>query len=75
MENSVFGMTTFFAQVVFVFAGRTVEVLGREAEMAVVRVFDDADGVVALPPANARDGLSVSPRGPGELATVDNGAN
>jgi len=56
-------------------AGRTVEVLGREAEMAVVRVFDDADGVVALPPANARDGLSVSPRGPGELATVDSGAN
>jgi RND family efflux transporter MFP subunit len=56
-------------------AGRTVEVLGREAEMAVVRVFDDADGVVALPPANARDGLSVSPRGPGEFATVDSGAN
>lgn len=56
-------------------AGRTVEVLGREAEMAVVRVFDDADGVVALPPANARDGLSVSPRGPGELATVDSDAN
>jgi len=56
-------------------AGRTVTVLGREAEMAVVRVFDDADGVVAVPPANARDGLSVSPRGPGELATVDNGAN
>ncbi len=56
-------------------ASRTVQVLGREAEMAVVRVFDDADGVVAIPPANARDGLSVSPRGPGELATVDNGTN
>jgi RND family efflux transporter MFP subunit len=56
-------------------AARTVQVLGREAEMAVVRVFDDADGVVAIPPANARDGLSVSLRGPGELATVDNGTN
>ncbi|MDH3490900.1 MAG: efflux RND transporter periplasmic adaptor subunit [Gammaproteobacteria bacterium] len=56
-------------------AARTVQVLGREAEMAVVRVFDDADGVVAIPPANARDGLSVIPRGPGELATVDNGTN
>lgn len=56
-------------------AGRTVQVLGREGEMAVVRVFDDADGVVTVPPANARDGLSVSPRGPGALATVDNGAN
>ena len=55
-------------------AGRTVEVLGREAEMAVVRAFDYADGVVIVPPANARDGLSVSPRGAGELATVDNGA-
>lgn len=53
-------------------AARTVEVLGREDEMAVIRVFDDADGVVSIPPANARDGLSVIPRGPGELATVDN---
>lgn len=56
-------------------AGRTVEVLGREAEMAVVRVFDDADGVVAIPPANARDGMSVSPRGPDELASVGNGTD
>jgi len=56
-------------------AGRTVEVLGREAEMAVVRVFDDADGVVSIPPANARDGMSVSPRGPDELASVGNGTD
>jgi len=56
-------------------AGRTVQVLGREAEMVVVRVFDDADGVVAIPPANARDGLSVSPRRPGGLASVENGTD
>lgn len=53
-------------------AGRTVEVLGREADMAVVRVFDDANGIVAIPPANARDGLSVSARGPNGLAAAGN---
>jgi RND family efflux transporter MFP subunit len=55
-------------------AGRTVEVLGREAEMAVVRVFDDAAGVVAIPPANARDGLAVSIRATDGLASAGNGA-
>ncbi|MGB5720331.1 MAG: efflux RND transporter periplasmic adaptor subunit [Woeseiaceae bacterium] len=53
-------------------AGRTVEVLGREADMAVVRVFDEASGVVAIPPANARDGLEVSIRSANGLASVDN---
>ena len=53
-------------------AGRTVEVLGREADMAVVRVFDEASGVVAIPPANARDGLEVSIRSTEGLASVDN---
>lgn len=43
-------------------AGRTVDVLGREAEMVVVRAFDDAGGVVAIPPASARDGLAVDVR-------------
>lgn len=54
-------------------AGRTVEVLGREADMAVVRVFDDASGVVSIPPANARDGLAVSIRGADGLASTGNG--
>ena len=53
-------------------AGRTVEVLGREAEMAVVSVFDDAGGVVAIPPANARDGLAVVTRGSDGLKAAGN---
>lgn len=51
-------------------AERSVEVLGRDAQLVVVRAFDQADGVVALPPANARDGLEVSPRMAGELASA-----
>ena len=51
--------------------GRTVEVLGREADMAVVRAFDDAGGVVSIPPANAQDGLAVSVRATNGLASVD----
>lgn len=43
-------------------AGRTVEVVGREDDMAVVSVFDAADGVVTVPPSNGRDGLAVSLR-------------
>ena len=45
-------------------AGRTVEVLGREADMAGVSVFDAADGVVTVPPSNGREGLPVSLRDP-----------
>jgi RND family efflux transporter MFP subunit len=40
-------------------AARTVDVVGREGDLAVVKVFDEADGVVIVPPANARDGLPV----------------
>ena len=53
-------------------SGRMVEVLGREADMAVVRAFDEASGVVAIPPANARDGLAVSIRGSDGLAAAGN---
>ena len=38
---------------------RQVEVVGDEGDVAVVRNFDTADGVVAIPPANGRDGLPV----------------
>ena len=41
---------------------RTVDVVGREGDLAVVRVFYEADGVVIVPPANARDGLPVTGR-------------
>lgn len=41
---------------------RTVDVVGREGDLAVVKVFDEADGVVIVPPANARDGLPVTGR-------------
>ena len=51
---------------------RTVDVIGREAELAVVRVFDDADGVVIVPPANARDGLPVTSRASGGVAAAKN---
>ena len=51
-------------------ARRSVEVLGREAGLVVVSAFDQADGVVALPPANARDGLEVGTRMTGELASA-----
>ena len=38
---------------------RQVEVLGNEGDLAVVRSFDFADGIVTIPPANGRDGLPV----------------
>ena len=53
-------------------ASRTVDVIGREDELAVVRVFDEADGVVVVPPANARDGLQVAGRVSSGVATVKN---
>ncbi len=49
---------------------RTVDVIGRDAELAIVRVFDDADGVVIVPPANARDGLPVTGRATGGVAAA-----
>lgn len=39
---------------------REVDVVGIEGNVAVVRNFDIADGVVAIPPSNGRDGLPVS---------------
>ena len=38
---------------------REVELVGSEGNVAVVRNFDVADGVVAIPPSNGRDGLPV----------------
>lgn len=39
---------------------REVDVVGNEGGTAVVRNFDIADGVVAIPPSNGRDGLPVT---------------
>jgi len=38
---------------------REVKVIGNDGEIAVVRNFDFADGVVTIPPANGRNGLPV----------------
>lgn len=38
---------------------REVDVVGNEDSVTVVRNFDTADGLVATPPANSRDGLPV----------------
>ena len=38
---------------------RQVDVVGNEGEFVLVRNFDTADGVVAVPPSNVRDGLPV----------------
>jgi len=38
---------------------RKVDVIGGDDNVAVVREFDTADGIVAIPPANSRDGLPV----------------
>lgn len=40
---------------------RRVEVLGSDGDMLVVRAFDTADGVVAIPPSEVRAGLLVEP--------------
>ncbi len=42
-----------------VLQARRVEILGSEADHAIVRTFDRGDGVVAVPPSNVRDGLPV----------------
>jgi RND family efflux transporter MFP subunit len=39
---------------------REVQVVSTDDSMAVVRGFDAAEGIVAVPPANSRDGLPVS---------------
>jgi hypothetical protein len=38
---------------------RQVDVVGNEGDLAIVRNFDTAEGVVVIPPSNARDGLPV----------------
>ena len=48
---------------------RRVEVLGSHGEMTLVATFDAADGVVALPPPNGRDGLTVDARPQTNLAS------
>lgn len=48
---------------------RQVEVLGREGDELVVRTFDTADGVVAIPPPEVRAGLLVEPVFTAELAS------
>ena len=42
-------------------AGRRVEILAHEDTELVVAAFDTADGVVAIPPPDVRDGLPVVP--------------
>ena len=53
-------------------AARTVEVVGREGDMAIVTVFDLADGVVGVPPADAREGMLAVMREPGEVKSAEN---
>jgi RND family efflux transporter MFP subunit len=48
---------------------RQVEILGREGDTLVVRAFDAADGVVAIPPPEVRAGLLVDPMFSAELAS------
>jgi RND family efflux transporter MFP subunit len=50
-------------------AEREVEILGRDGDTLVVRSFDPADGVVAIPPPEVRAGLLVEPSFSGELAS------
>lgn len=53
-------------------AERRVRLLGRDGETLVVDAFDIADGVVAVPPSEVRDGLPVQPVSSPEFAA--NGA-
>jgi RND family efflux transporter MFP subunit len=50
-------------------AEREVEILGREGDMLIVRAFDAADGVVAIPPPEVRAGLLVDPVSRTEFAS------
>ena len=47
---------------------RQVDVLGNEGEFVIVRNFDTADGVVAIPPSNVRNGLPVEIRADRRMA-------
>ena len=52
---------------------RRVDVLGTENKVAVVRSFDFADGIVAIPPADGRAGLEVDARMEGGFASSGSG--
>ena len=56
-------------------AARTVDVIGREGDMAVVTVFDVADGVVSVPPADAREGMLAVTRESSEVQSADTRTN
>ena len=49
---------------------RQVEILGRDSDTLVVRAFDTADGVVAVPPPEVRAGLLVEPVNSTEFAST-----
>ena len=49
---------------------RQVEILGRDRDTLVVRAFDTADGVVAVPPPEVRAGLPVEPVTSTEFAST-----
>ncbi len=51
-------------------AGRQVTVLGGDRDRTFVLPFDFADGVVAVPPANGRAGMPVTPAETGGMAAV-----
>ncbi len=53
-------------------ATRTVERIAERGDRVIVPSFDVADGVVVVPPVNARDGLPVSTDSPAEEAGVRN---
>ena len=53
---------------------RQVEVLGSENNLVVVKAFDIADGIVMVPPADVRAGLTVTMQLERSLASTDGGA-
>jgi len=52
---------------------RRVEVLGNDSDVAIVKTFDMADGIVAVPPAEGRVGLPVTVQMEAGLASVGGG--
>ena len=52
---------------------RRVEVLGNDSDVAIVKTFDMADGIVAVPPAEGRVGLPVTVQMDAGLASVGGG--
>ena len=51
-------------------AERRVEVLGLYVDTAVVKSFDSAEGVIAIPPANVRSGLPVTVQAADQVALI-----